>query len=189
MNIENVWFTSDQHFGHENIIKYAERPFDNIKQMDKVLVNEWNNVIGDEDIVYHLGDLSLGNEYEEYFSILNGKRIYILSNSWHHDKRWMENYYSNNVLYSNINIIDPIEVLEYSELSKTEYPQVIVLCHYPFAEWDRKHYGSWHLHGHSHAKYQTEGKILDVGVDNIHKLFGSYRPINLYEVKEIMDEK
>ena len=65
----------------------------------------------------------------------------------------------------------------------------ITLCHYPIGEWDRKHYGAWHLHGHSHNNYQAEGKILDVGVDSAIEWLGEYRPFSLSEVIEIMDSK
>jgi calcineurin-like phosphoesterase family protein len=61
---------------------------------------------------------------------------------------------------------------------------VIVLCHYPFAEWDRKHYGSWHLHGHSHGNYHGQGLIYDVGVDT-----NNFTPVSLEQITEIMARK
>jgi len=63
-----------------------------------------------------------------------------------------------------------------------DYDPPIVMCHYPFAHWDREHYGSIHLHGHSHGKHVASGKILDVGVD-CHNFY----PISLEEVAEIME--
>lgn len=133
-----TWFTSDHHFGHENIIEYAGRLFENVEKMDEALIGSWNMVVAPGDIVYHLGDFTLGKEANKYFSRLHG-HIKVLDNPWHHDKRWLK------YRYPYVEIVDPIVVLE--------RPHVIVLCHYPFAEWDRKHHGSWHLHGHSHNAF------------------------------------
>ena len=65
------------------------------------------------------------------------------------------------------------------------WPQTIVLSHYPMAEWDRKHYGSWHLHGHSHCKHIAKpGELkIDVGVD-----CNNYTPVSLHQVAERMRE-
>lgn len=61
------------------------------------------------------------------------------------------------------------------------YPQVIVLCHYALRVWDRSHYGSWHLFGHSHGHLPGLGLSLDIGVD-CH----GYRPLSLAEVADNM---
>lgn len=173
----NTWFTSDHHFGHKNIIEYAERPFDHIDQMDENLIDSWNSVVDSWDIVYHLGDLTLGDDANKYLVRLRG-RIKILSNMWHHDRRWLKNTPSH---FGNVWKMSPMVVLE--------NPHTIILCHYPIAEWDRKHYDSWHLHGHSHGNYTGDGKILDVGVDNAYKLFKEFRPFSLQDVIKIMEEK
>jgi len=171
----NTWFTSDHHFGHTNIIEYANRPFDNIDQMDETLIDVWNNVVDSWDTVYHLGDFTLGKKSNKYFYALRGN-IKILVNPWHHDRRWIYNTYP-----PKVELCQPIVILE--------KPHVTVLCHYPFAEWDRKHYGSWHLHGHSHGNYTGEGKILDVGVDNAYRLFKEFRPFSLQDIIKIMEKK
>ena len=57
--MENIFFTSDHHFGHTNIIKFSERPFDSVEEMDEELIKRWNSKIGKNDKVYHLGDLGL----------------------------------------------------------------------------------------------------------------------------------
>ena len=179
----NTWFTSDHHLGHENIIKYTERPYDSVQEMDEDLIKKWNSVVDIGDVVYHLGDFTLGgiNTSKKYFSRLNG-HVHILNNFWHHDKRWISNGYGNCYTKSDVVLIeDPILVLELE--------QIIVLSHYPQAIWDRKHYGAWHLHGHSHTNSVAEGKILDVGVDSAFALLGEYRPFSLSEVIEIMDKK
>ena len=147
--------------------------------------------MGQFDTVYHLGDFTLGNIImaQQYFDKLNGA-VHILNNPWHHDKRWLSNWgLCTTQSGSMIFVENSIQVLEIAELGKDDYPLAIILCHYPIGEWDRKHYGAWHLHGHSHNNYQAEGKILDVGVDSAVEWLGEYRPFSLSEIIEIMDSK
>lgn len=198
-----VWFTADQHFGHANIIKFCERPYDYVEQMDDALIAKWNAVVGPEDVVFHLGDFTLGGTEvaERYFGQVQG-RIGILANEWHHDKRWIDQhlyqYYpprgiqvESGVVKSasgyGVELLPPMVVFEMPWHKDGKHPLAITLCHYPLAEWDRKHYGAWHLHGHSHGKHQHNYKpdelafILDVGVDAM----GGF-PINLGGVLEMM---
>ena len=56
-----TFFTADTHFGHANIIKYTNRPFDSPNHMDDILIANWNAVVGPDDEVYHLGDFALCN--------------------------------------------------------------------------------------------------------------------------------
>jgi calcineurin-like phosphoesterase family protein len=191
MTDDHVWFTGDHHFGHENIIKYAERPYINVAEMDEDLIEEWNSVVRRSDLVYYLGDFTLGGTSiaQQYFSRLSGD-IEILNNFWHHDKRWINSHGQCTTKNGWIVLLgNSIKVLEIPELGKDGYPLAITLCHYPIGEWDRKHYGAWHLHGHSHNKYQAEGKILDVGVDSAIEWLGEYRPFSFSEVIEIMESK
>src|ERR1700680_540882 len=78
-------FTSDTHFGHENIIKYCARPFKTSWEMDAAMVNNWNGVVGPPDTVYHLGDFAFGRGAQpEYISKiakqLHGKIHLIIGN-------------------------------------------------------------------------------------------------------------
>ena len=75
MENPKIWFTSDTHFGHKNIIKFSERPFSDVEEMDEVMIRRWNEVVGKDDTVYHLGDfafLSTG-KLRQLISRLNGK--------------------------------------------------------------------------------------------------------------------
>lgn len=179
-----IWFTSDHHFGHVNVIKYCDRPFESVEEMDEEMVDRWNSVVAEKDEVFYLGDFTLqgGGVADSYFRRLNGK-ITVLANLWHHDKRWLRDlayvsmaqttgsiYGATGYMsrWGAVHTIPAVWVLEYSRME--DYPLAIVMSHYPFAEWDRKHYGAIHLHGHSHGNYPDEGRMMDVGVDS-HSFF------------------
>lgn len=81
-NGDNIYFTSDTHFGHENIIKFCGRPFNNCEEMNRVLIENWNNKVPEDGLVFHLGDFGWGG-YQYYKNIrnqLNGKIILIKGN-------------------------------------------------------------------------------------------------------------
>jgi len=184
-----MFFTSDTHFGHKRIIEYCDRPFKSTSDMDQALIENWNRVVGPDDVIYHLGDFCLGGieMATKYFRQLNGQ-IYVLGNVWHHDRRWLTYLKSMNV-YSKSNhrirLRPSIAVYEFHEWPTNDnFYQILIMCHYPMAIWDRKHYGAWHVHGHSHGNYRGRGKILDVGVD-----VQNYKPISHFELKDIMDAR
>ena len=83
-----IFLISDSHFGHKNIIKYCNRPFDNVEDMNSTLIKNWNSVVDNEDYVYHLGDFGLGTK-DELIAIgnkLNGHKILVMGNHDHMSK-------------------------------------------------------------------------------------------------------
>lgn len=159
--------------------------------MDGELVKRWNLCVGLEDTIYHLGDFTLGNEQVagQYFSQLNGD-IRVLANIWHHDRRWLpilDEYRGSPWFHSAsgipVSILQPLVVLEFPEYGDGKYSKALVLCHYPLATWDRSHFGSYHLHGHSHGKHQGSGLSLDVGVDS-----NQFSPVSIDDVVRRMQE-
>jgi calcineurin-like phosphoesterase family protein len=78
----NRWFTSDTHFGHANIIKYCNRPFTDVDEMNEAIVENWNRVVAADDTVYHLGDVALGpwEKWDEVLTRLNGHKILVVGN-------------------------------------------------------------------------------------------------------------
>ena len=77
-----VYFTSDTHFYHSNIIGFCKRPFKNVEDMNETLIENWNRVVGQDDIVFHLGDFCMGGSHEwtKILNRLNGKIYLILGN-------------------------------------------------------------------------------------------------------------
>lgn len=164
-----VFFTSDMHFFHNNIISHAGRPFSCLDEMHTALVERWNSRVGTGDIVWILGDVSFGGNHktEEMLNRLNGTKNLILGN---HD-------YSKSTAYMNMGCINQIQI--YEELSIGG--KFIVLFHYPISDWNGRYRGNLHLHGHLHSKtpFEFSGglKRLDVGVDA-----WNYYPVSLEEV-------
>lgn len=166
-----IYFTSDLHLGHENVIKFANRPFKNVNEMNRTLITNYNALVRNDDTVYILGDLAFKLPVEEANRIiagLNGKKILIKGN---HDRKYDES------LFEKIQMYDEI----------TEYKNQFILMHYPILEWKRSHHGSIQLHGHIHSEgldYNLECKKngirrFDVGVDA-----NGYYPV---AIKTILD--
>ena len=185
-----TYFTSDHHFNHKRILGYAGRPFANVEEMDAELIKRWNEVVQSDDRVFHLGDFVFGKvkDAAKYFSQLNGQ-IHVLANHWHHDKGWLpanvgpcDVYISRSA--HQVIILPPMVVLEFKEFGTKKHPLAITLCHYQINRWERRHYGAWHLFGHSHNKTKGVGLSMDCGVDS-----QDFYPISLDKVAQIMQER
>lgn len=165
-----IFFTSDTHFGHANIINYCSRPFRNVDQMDDILIENWNSKVGAKDEVYHLGDFAMYGKGAAGYAInaaesLNG-RIYLIKGN--HDKRLFKGPHKARLEARFEWIKDYYELKVFDE--ETKQRQRIILSHYPFASWNGMHRGTWHLHGHcvdldtqiltqSGWKYRSELKV------------------------------
>lgn len=172
-----IFFTADLHLGHENIIKQCQRPFNNVDQMDKELIKNWNSVVNVDDEVYILGDFTMKSAYvaHGYLSALNGKKYLIAGNHddfinefemCYGDLEWIKDYYK----------------LSYEGME-------FVLFHYPILEWENKGKNSIHLYGHIHnnkkwLEYikQIGGKSMNVGVD-----VNDYRPVSIERILDILE--
>lgn len=164
------WFTADNHFYHKNIIKLCSRPFETLEDMHRALIDNWNNRVNKKDTVWHLGDFCFGG-YKGAFEILNQLNGTIRIIPGGHDE-WLKTSIESKRIF----IMPPLYTQEYKERKL-----MFVLCHYPLLTWNRSHYGSYHLHGHSHGNLPPRNNALDIGVD-CH----NYAPINLDEVIEII---
>jgi len=169
------FFISDTHFGHKNILKHADRPFADIHEHDAKLMRTWNETIGPSDDVYHLGDFMFYGKPEDLIPHLNGRIHLIFGN---HDKRLRKAKYAD--LFASTH-----DYLELKVGVKGEH-QLVVLCHYPIESWNKRHYGSWHLHGHCHGSLPSPAwqRRVDMGVD-----VWNYRPVPYAEVATHMAAK
>lgn len=156
-----TFFTSDHHFGHQNIIQYQNRPFSSKEEMDDHMIGCWNSVVKSNDWVFHLGDFGYNIDC---LNKLHGNIILIAGN---HDvkirnhSRWHR-------------VFDYLEV----KIAMKVKHQDVVLSHYPFIEWNKKHYGSINLHGHCHGRLSfKQTNQLDVGVDNL-----GYTPLSFDKI-------
>lgn len=160
-----IWFSSDQHFFHANILKHClNRKFSSVEEHDAHLIKVWNERVKPEDTVFTLGDFAFG-QVEKSFPVLdslNGKKILITGN---HDVRHLKS----DDFKSRFAAVH----FGYHELEvKFEGHRIlIVLCHYPLESWNKMRYNSFHLHGHCHTPVgETRMKKMmnrkDVGVDS-----------------------
>lgn len=167
------WFTADSHFGHANIIKYSKRPFANVEEMDNVLIANINAKVKPSDRLYHLGDFAKYNVLQ-YRQRIKCKNITLIRGN--HDK-------NDKTLVSCFTDMHNMLDLKFDIDGASKS---IVLCHYALKVWNKSHYGSWNLYGHSHGGLPDDEYALqiDVGVD-CHNYF----PISLNEVAAIMAKK
>lgn len=172
----SIWFTSDTHFNHANIIEYSDRPFRDLDDMTATIVSRWNTEVKPGDVIYHLGDfaLSWGKKHidviDKLLSMLNGNKWLIVGN---HDRAEV----TKNMRWNQVKDYHEIKI-DLGGIHK----QRIVMSHYPMRSWNQMHRGAWMLHGHSHGSLtDIGGRIMDVGVD-CH----GYRPISVDEIAEFM---
>ena len=173
-NNQKSWFTSDTHFGHENVIRYSNRPYKDKHEMDESIIANWNAKVQPNDNVYHIGDVFFCKKDRaiQILSRLNGRITLIMGN---HDKAIRRDQDFINRFF---NVVDYLEL--------TIEGQKMVLSHYPMMTWNGSGRGSWMLHGHCHGnlKYPFEAKIHDVGIDP-----NNYFPLSFPDLKRILDKK
>lgn len=159
MGFTRKFYIADTHFGHEAILGHCERPFSSVREMDEFMIDAWNSVVGQEDLVYHLGDFSFGSpEYAKHvFRQLNGRKVLVLGN---HDCRRGPQDPLPHIMALGWDQ-PPTESLEV----KDEGCRVF-LSHYAHRAWQGNHReNSWHFYGHSHGRLEHLGRSRDVGVD------------------------
>ena len=101
--MSEIFFTSDLHFGHKNLLKFTKpRPFTTIEEHDQTIIDNWNSVVNQDDTVYVLGDIAMGmdpDKLEDYLKKLNGHKRLILGN---HDRSKLHARYLNAGLWESM---------------------------------------------------------------------------------------
>ena len=179
---QNVFFTSDTHFSHANIIKYCDRPYKSVDEMDEDIIRRWNETVKKDDVVFHLGDFGMVNQkkLESIIGRLNGQ-IYLIKGN--HDGNW-----NTDGLFKLVRqhmVINVDGVLAY-------------LSHCPLLSYGGEMLNGRRfiqLYGHVHSRKnmskhdkqrqaRTSWNQCDVGVDN-----NDYRPISFNEVMKLIDHR
>lgn len=186
---QRLFFTSDTHFGHANIIKYCSRPYNDIQEMDEDLIQRWNNTVTPNDIVFHLGDFAfnVGDNIMTIIRRLNG-HIYIVPGN-HDNTIWVAIAKENP---------DKVTLCESIQLISVNHKEIL-LCHYPLLCYAGSYRGTdaaIQLFGHVHSGPNSVTGLdcqrlmylqptqYDVGVDN-----NNYTPISLEELLEKINDQ
>lgn len=134
-----IYYTSDLHIGHANILKHCNRPFSNVDEMNEALIENWNRRLCHNDTVFVLGDLFFRNALpaSHYLERMKGKKHLIIGN---HDRGWMKQ-------------TDVMRYFEDISLMRevVDRGRKLTLCHYPMLAWNGCGKGAYHIYGHVHS--------------------------------------
>ena len=181
---KNVFFTSDFHLFHKNVLKFDNRPFEDVHEMHKAIEERWNEVVSIDDIVIYLGDLSFARREDKDFVngmmwSLNGTIHYVMGN--HDDYREI----SKDKRYESVQ--DYLEVRIAHMVDGKRVETLFCCMHYPIYSWNKAHHGSYMVHGHCHgnlhhgedASFYVNRRVIDVGC-----MLTDYKPISYLEIME-----
>ena len=191
---QNLFFTSDTHYGHTNICRATTRwtdadnvtrDFKSLDHMNDTIADNINEIVNENDILIHLGDFSFGgfDNISEFRNRIVCKNIHlVLGNHDHHIERNKENIQD---LFASVNHYINLDIRRPSSIRKGEMDKFkFVLMHFPIASWDGMNDGVMHLHGHVHLpKHQriAGGRAMDVGVDG-----NDMYPLSMFEVLNLL---
>ncbi len=170
-----IYYIGDTHFGHENVIKLCQRPFETIEDHDRTLIENWNTRVKKNDTVYMLGDFSFRSKVDPKTILKKLKgNIHLIEGN--HDTKLLNADIAYKEMFKSVSNI--LEVVDSGER--------VVLCHYPILEWKGYFKGWYHIYGHVHNKNENLSnkilrdmdKALNAGVD-----VNFFRPASLYELK------
>lgn len=167
-----IFYTSDLHFGHENVIRFDNRPFRSVSEMDYTLIHLWNSRVQPDDTVYIVGDFAYRNTRpaEWYLQQLQGKKHLLIGN---HDQALLE---------------DSAAVSYFESIEKmchvTDGKEQACLCHFPICEWNGYRKGHLHIYGHIHNRKDDTFQIMRTrtGAFNAGCMINHYMPAPLHEL-------
>lgn len=184
-----AFFTSDQHFGHQNIIRYCGRPFPDVEAMNAGLIAKWNEVVGPDDAVHVLGDVAMGVREKTLplVSRLNGHKILYPGN---HDRCWY-GHGSRGIRREDEYLGVGFEAIRQGPVPMSVAGRSAILCHLPYQgdSQDEDRFdqfrpvddGRWLIHGHVHSKWRQLGRMINVGVD-----VWDFKPVSEANLAELM---
>lgn len=186
---ELVYFTSDTHFGHKNILAFANRQFKDLKEHDEKLVENWNNKVPNNAIIIHQGDFALGlksSKLKWILETLNYDKLYLVQGNHEKDimkKEWARSYFEFIAPRIEFEIIDNNGIFKDKDNKKYN---TIVADHYPMLSWNKSFHGSYHTYGHTHGNLKEHpwNNAYEVGVD-----LNNYEPVSYFELMEIFKNK
>lgn len=166
------YYIADTHFGHSNVLKFDNRPFSDVDEMDREMIYYWNETVREEDEVYIVGDFVYHNERpaEWYLSRLRGRKYLIVGN---HDAK----------LLKDEKVMGYFEAVDKMMHVSDEGYQICV-CHFPLAEWNGFYRGTLHIYGHIHNRQDEAWKFMRTrqGAYNAGCMLHGYRPVTLREL-------
>lgn len=185
MILQKVFFSSDLHFGHENVLRFDNRPFASVEEMDAELVRRWNAKVGKGDLVYVLGDLiwkSRNGDAHNLIRSLNGQIILIKGN---HD-RFLHNAQAKAALAGIKDYDDICVTLEDGSVRRC------ILSHYFIPFYNGHRHQAIHLHGHSHFTDEADLELkmaMELNesgfkneIYNVGCMYWDYAPVTLDEI-------
>ena len=169
-----LWFTSDTHFGHANVLGFTGRPWSGIEAMNRGIITNINVRVMPGDELYVLGDFSFSITVQQALELrrqIRCRKVHLVRGN--HGKDWSQPAVAGAFI-----VEQPICVLKVDG-------QKLVMSHYPMADWQGMSHGSWHLHGHIHSQGSSYNEAnlrqglqrYDVGVDA-----NGYMPVSLAEL-------
>jgi calcineurin-like phosphoesterase family protein len=129
------FFSADHHFGHANIIRFCDRPFSSVDEMDSVMISKWNARVSHGDEVIYAGDFMMGKDAMRYLSCLNGKILFVPGG---HDKRWIKAFDWER--QPRFKLLQPIHEIN---IGRHFTPPKLVICHYPLLSWEAAFHGAY----------------------------------------------
>lgn len=181
------WFSSDLHFGHENIISFCKRPFANTTEMNQPIIRTWNETIEPDAVVWVLGDIALGpiKDTLPLVSSLNGHLVQVPGN---HDRNW-RGHGTRADDWDQRYLDAGFEAILHGDQVLNLTGRDVLVSHFPYVDRDARYLecrpvddGLLLMHGHVHDRWKVSGRMLNVGLD----AWGG-RPVSLAQVSQILD--
>jgi calcineurin-like phosphoesterase family protein len=191
----SIWFGSDMHFHHDNILKFTDRPYKTVKEMNKGIIKKWNKQVKPNDLVYILGDFIWNttklNEYKKIMCRLNGIKYLIVGN---HDDiktaRGMNMGFSAVLHGAEIRIGKELVVLSHYPYRYRFWADLAakLRCFFQTGKFPKVRHkekrpinnGKWLLHGHTHSKEKLKNKMIHIGWDAWGRL------VSMNEIQQII---